>query len=128
MSHAPTDMAPRPVLDAELAARVAEERFGVRAEHVDELPSERDRNFRLTVDGQPRFVLKAAGPAETRDLLEAQNAAMRHLAAHLEGLAVPEPRAATDGSLIVEATDGDGVTRLFRLLTWLPGETLAAAS
>jgi 4-aminobutyrate aminotransferase-like enzyme/Ser/Thr protein kinase RdoA (MazF antagonist) len=125
MDGPPTDLPPRPDVGPELAAAIAETCFGVRVGEVVELPSERDRNFRLSHDGVPRYVLKVAGPDETRALLAAQNAAMFHLATRLEGLAVPLPERAPDGALIAEAGDASGTLRLVRLLTWLPGTPLA---
>jgi len=125
MSDAPTDLAPRPVLDADRAARIAEACFGVRADEVVELSSERDRNFRLSVQDAPRYVLKVAGPEEGLSLLEAQDAAMLHLAHRLKDLAVPVPRPSRDGGFIAEAEDSAGERRLVRLLTWLPGTPLA---
>src|SRR3990172_8517502 len=125
MSDPPTDLAPRPVLDADRAARIAEACFGVRADEVVELSSERDRNFRLSVQDAPRYVLKVAGPEESRSLLEAQDAAMLHLARRLDDLAVPVPRPSRDGGFIAEAEDSAGERRLVRLLTWLPGTPLA---
>src|SRR3990172_9138957 len=124
MSDAPTDLAPRPVLDADRAARIAEACFGGRADEVGELSSERDRNFRLSVQDAPRYVLKVAGPEEGLSLLEAQDAAMLHLAHRLKDLAVPVPRPSRDGGFIAEAEDSAG-ERLVRLLTWLPGTPLA---
>ncbi len=82
--------------DAEaLALRV----FGLRATAAV-LPSDRDQNFLLReVDGA-RSVLKIANRNESRQLLEAETAAMLRLApTHL----VPVPMAALDGSHI--ATD-----------------------
>src|SRR3970282_1295715 len=47
---------------------------------------------RLSVQDAPRYVLKVAGPEEGLSLLEAQDAAMLHLAHRLKDLAVPVPR------------------------------------
>jgi len=82
------------------------------------LPSERDQNFLLeTADGR-RFVLKIANATESRALLDAQHAAMTHASAHTD--LCPRPVPAGTGETIV-AFDG----YLARVLTWLPGTTLA---
>ncbi len=85
------------------------------------LTSERDQNFLLeTADGR-RFVLKIANGSESRALLDAQNAAMAHLAT--TGLCpsiVPLP----NGDLIAEAKTLDGTSHFIRLLTWVPGTPL----
>jgi 4-aminobutyrate aminotransferase-like enzyme/Ser/Thr protein kinase RdoA (MazF antagonist) len=127
----PLDLAPRPQVDAALAAAIYRSHFASATEAtptVVELPGERDRTFRIDLDGRPAFVLKVAGPVEDRDLLVAQNDAMRHLAARSTDLAVPTPVAARDGRTIVEASDASGVERLVRCLSWLPGTPLAFAA
>jgi 4-aminobutyrate aminotransferase-like enzyme/Ser/Thr protein kinase RdoA (MazF antagonist) len=95
------------------AERIARELFGLRATAVP-LPGERDQNFLL--DG--RLVLKIANAHETRALLEAQNAAMRHLTGRVD--VCPSVVPAPDGREIVEAAGG----YLCRLLTWIPGVPL----
>ncbi|HEY8199020.1 MAG TPA: phosphotransferase, partial [Candidatus Limnocylindrales bacterium] len=127
----PLDLAPRPQVDAVLATVIYRAHFALATEATPtavELPGERDRNFRIDLDGRPAFVLKVAGPVEDRDLLAAQNDAMRHLAARLTDLAVPTPVVARDGRSIVETSDASGVERLVRCLSWLPGTPLAAAA
>ena len=83
------------------------------------LPSERDQNFLLQADGGPAFVLKIANAGESRAMLEAENAAMRHLAA--SGL-VPALMMTRAGEDI--ATSGDHLVRLVTCLAGAPlGET-----
>ena len=69
------------------AQRLALELYGLRATAAP-LPSERDQNFLLETEGGERFVLKIANALEDRALLEAQSAAMNHLARR----GVPGPR------------------------------------
>ena len=68
-----------PRFDAADAATLAYDLFGVRG-RVEPLTSERDQNF-LIDTAEARVVLKIANGLERRSLLEAQNAAMTHLAA-----------------------------------------------
>jgi len=108
------DRAPR--MDETQASRLARELYGVDGA-VRPLPSERDQNFLLdTPTG--RFVLKLANAADSRELLEAQHAALGHLAAR--GSRAPR---------VVRTRAGDEIARdaqghLVRLVTWLPGEPL----
>src|SRR5262245_35199239 len=44
------------------------------------LPSERDQNFLLQTESDDRFILKVANAAESRGVLEAQNAALAYVA------------------------------------------------
>lgn len=108
-----------PVFDVESASRIAEEVFGVRA-RASVLPSERDQNFLLDA-GEDRFVLKIANATESRALLEAQNAVLEHLLRRISFC--PRVVPALNGELI--STEAD---HLVRLITYLPGKPLAAAT
>ncbi len=81
------------------------------------LPSERDQNFLLQATGA-RFVLKVANASEPRALLEAQNAAMRHVEGRTGSCPRVIPTAA--GQEIGEAGG-----HYVRLLSWIPGAPLA---
>ncbi len=97
---------------------LCERLFGLTATAVP-LPSERDRNFLITSATGSRFILKIAAANERRELLEAECAALRHLAPL--GFC-PALIRTTDGHDI--ATD-DG--HFVRLITALPGQTLGSA-
>src|SRR5919201_7098880 len=70
------EQAPRVTVEA--ASGIVRELYGLVAS-ASPLPSERDQNF-LIAAGDERFVLKVANATEDRAMLEAQNAAMAHLA------------------------------------------------
>ena len=108
-----------PRLTAARAEEIGHETYGV-ATTAHPLPSERDQNFRLEVDGVPTYVLKVANRTESADVLAAQHdAAALALAA---GLPVQRVHPTLDGAKH-GATDG----HLVRLLDWLPGVPLADA-
>lgn len=86
------------------------------------LPSERDRNFRVDVEGEPRYVLKVANLAEDEAFLDLQNRVMIHVA-DSEGIC-QRPVPAIDDRLVIDVSEGGGPP-LVRLLTWLPGRPLA---
>jgi Ser/Thr protein kinase RdoA (MazF antagonist) len=67
-----------PRFEVEAAAEIAAEFFGIRAT-AQALPSERDQNFLLTNNAGEKFVLKIANAVESREFLEAQNAALNHV-------------------------------------------------
>src|SRR5438445_132901 len=70
------------------AQTLARELFGITATPTA-LPSERDQNFLLETEVGPEFVLKIAHAAESRAVLEAQNAALEHLATNMSSLRCP---------------------------------------
>jgi len=84
------------------------------------LPSERDQNFALTTAAGARYVLKIANGAEDRAILDAQNAAMAHVADRVTFC--PRLLPTIDGETIGVAP-GDG--HLVRLVTYLAGVPLA---
>jgi 4-aminobutyrate aminotransferase-like enzyme/Ser/Thr protein kinase RdoA (MazF antagonist) len=105
-----------PRFDAAGAAQLARDLYGLDAA-ASPLPSERDQNFLLATATGERFVLKIANLQETRDLLDAQDAAMSRVA---ELGLCPRVLPAPDGSPVTTA----GTGHLVRLLTWLPGKPL----
>ena len=90
---------------------------------LEVLPSERDRNFLVRGnDGAPTHVLKIANLDEAADFLACQDQAMARLAK--AGVPVQHVVSAIDGRDLVPL--GDPGPPLARVLTWLPGRTLAS--
>jgi len=112
-----------PALTADAAARIALQFFGVDGTATP-LPSERDQNFLIATAAGDRFVLKIANSTDSRALLEAQNAALAHVARTTT--LCPRLIPALDGAPITEMTTDAGTGHLVRLLTWLPGAPLAS--
>src|SRR5689334_17226360 len=99
------------------AQAIAEKYFGIQAS-ASELPSERDRNFLLVARGGEKFVLKVANVREEREVLEAQDAMMKHLAGRVSFC--PRVLLSSLGEEIV-VVEGFFV----RVLSYLPGKPLA---
>ena len=118
--------ASRPRLAPADAGRLAGELWALASpETLAELPSERDRNFRLrTAAGE--FVLKIAGASESDAVLDLQNRALEWLAERAPELPVPRVVRTRRGEEIAAVETPDGPARV-RLLTWLPGTMLADA-
>jgi 4-aminobutyrate aminotransferase-like enzyme/Ser/Thr protein kinase RdoA (MazF antagonist) len=112
-----------PALTADEAADLGRRLFGVDGD-ASPLPSERDQNFVLRTAAGDRFVLKIANGADARALLEAQNAALAHVAR--SSTLCPRPIPGVDGNAIAEVTAASGARHFVRLLTWLPGEPLGS--
>ncbi|WP_216587487.1 aminotransferase [Streptomyces brasiliscabiei] len=106
--------------EAELTALLAT-RFGVRGTLKD-LGSQQDRNYRVRTDAGDH-VLKLANPATDPAGLDAQTAAVEHLAALLPGVRLPRARAGVDGAAVQWLTAG-GVELACRLLDFVPGEPI----
>jgi 4-aminobutyrate aminotransferase-like enzyme/Ser/Thr protein kinase RdoA (MazF antagonist) len=87
------------------------------------LPSERDQNFLLTVDGEPRLVLKIAAAGEDRAFLAAEQRAMQHVAARTA--LTPRVVAWRDGATLTSITAPDGRVHLAWLVSRVPGVPLA---
>jgi 4-aminobutyrate aminotransferase-like enzyme len=105
-----------PRFDAAGAAQLARDLYGLDST-ASALPSERDQNFLLTSPTGERCILKIANATESRELLEAQNAAMAHVASL--GLC-PRVLSTPAGERIARSPTGHFV----RLLSWLPGTPL----
>ena len=111
-----------PRFDAAAAAQLARDLYGLTAA-ASPLPSERDQNFLVTTTAGDRYVLKVANGAEDRAMLEAQNAAMAHVAGRVAFC--PRVVPTLSGDSIAFTPDGG---HFVRLVTWLTGTPLAAVS
>src|SRR5712691_5538019 len=110
-----------PRFDLAGAARLSRDLYGLDAS-ASPLPSERDQNFLLASNAGDRYVLKVANATENRPMLEAQNAAMAHLADRVAFC--PRVLPAITGDAIGIAP---GSGHLVRLVTYLAGIPLAQA-
>ena len=108
-----------PRLDLAGAARLAHDLYALDAS-ASSLPSERDQNFLLTSAAGDRYVLKVANAAEDRAMLEAQNAAMAHVAGRVAFCPRVLPTIAGD---TIGIAPGSG--HFVRLVTYLAGIPLA---
>jgi len=106
-----------PAFDANTAAEIAAEHFGLRA-RAHTLPSERDQNFLLTNQAGEKFVLKIANALESRTFLEAQNSILKHLERRVSICQKLLP--ALSGEEIVSVR-----SHLVRMVHFIPGAPLA---
>ena len=115
---------PSPQFDPAEAGCLAAAHFALDGK-VAPLVSERDQNFRITVDQELVFVLKIANAGEDLAQLELQNAALRHIAEEDPGLGVPRVVCAQNGADILRIDGPDGSQHLLRALSFLPGRPMA---
>jgi Ser/Thr protein kinase RdoA (MazF antagonist) len=124
ISDVPLNIDNLPRFSTEEAEELAHDLYGMAAA-VRELPSERDQNFYLEDGSGTGFVLKIAARGEDRALLDAQNRAMGHVGLHGESVECPRVMATAAGDEIATARGRDGSEHFVRLVTWIPGTTLA---
>jgi hypothetical protein len=108
-----------PRFDVTGAVRLARDMYGLEASAAI-LSSERDQNFLLTTAASDRYVLKIANASERREMLEAQNAAMAHVADRVPFCQRVLPT--LTGDTIGTAPDGH---HFVRLVTYTAGVPLA---
>ncbi|HEV8612272.1 MAG TPA: aminotransferase class III-fold pyridoxal phosphate-dependent enzyme [Gemmatimonadales bacterium] len=117
----------RPRFDAERVGELARERFGLRGT-LDELPSERDRNFRITTPADERYVLKLAHADESPEILDLQHRALERIAARAPQLTMPRLVCSLGGQEAETVRSDSGIPHLARVLTWVPGREWARCS
>jgi 4-aminobutyrate aminotransferase-like enzyme/Ser/Thr protein kinase RdoA (MazF antagonist) len=105
------------------AERLARDHFGLRGTATP-LASERDQNFLIDANTR-RAVLKIANPEESRALLEAQQAALAHVAGTLDS--TPRLLPAVGGDTLVTVCDTDGTPYLVWAMTHLTGRDMGTA-
>jgi Ser/Thr protein kinase RdoA (MazF antagonist) len=114
-----------PSFTAAEALAFAVREFGV-GDQVAVLPSERDQNFLISVEGGARFVLKIANLHDAPALLDFQNRAMQHVEQSTPECRVQRLVPSLVGADISRARNPRTRTvHCVRLLTWIDGEVLA---
>ena len=112
-----------PRFDVRQASRIAREVFGIDAV-AQPLTSERDQNFLVTEPGGGRRVLKIANASEREEMLEAQQAAMTHVASCTS--LCPRPLATAAGGLTATVEGDERRRHAVWSVTYLPGVPLGA--
>jgi hydroxylysine kinase len=116
-------------ITTDAAARILDERYGIRGARLDRLDTEKDDSFRVDAAGGIRFVMKIAHPADDPLVVNLQTAALAHAADVDARLPLQRFLPTIDGEIEpVVSTGGKGATgardRIVRVLTWLPGTLL----
>jgi hydroxylysine kinase len=116
-----------PELDDDWVRALARERWGIEGS-LRPLTGERDRNYLLAPSGDgARFMLKISHPAESALVADFQTQALLHLAATDPALPVQRIVPASSGEPSFLCDPGDGLPRVARLFSYLPGLPLPEA-
>ncbi len=110
----------RPRFSEQQARELAFELYDISGSAL-ELPSERDQNFKILDELGRAFVLKIASAADSLEVLDLQNQAMRHVALRDPSLACPRVCPSVTGKDFVRTTGAAGTVHWVHLLTYVPG-------
>lgn len=112
------------------AMNIAASHFGITAEKIRPLVSERDQNFRLDTKQDKRFTLKISNEAEQESVVDFQNRALIHIAEKDTSIPLARVIPTLNGQLHCKV-ERAGKTHYVRILSWLDGmvlnETIADA-
>src|SRR5215831_11365197 len=114
----------QPDFTIEEARQIALQLYGLHVE-VCALPGERDCNFFLKTEAAQEFVLKIASAVEQTDTLDLQNKALEHMGTRDPSLLLPQVICANSREAIATVTDAAGTKHFVRLLSFIPGKSLA---
>jgi Ser/Thr protein kinase RdoA (MazF antagonist) len=114
---------PAPSFDPSDAAKLMHTHYGIDGT-AKLLVSERDQNFRIDSHDGRRFVLKIANAVESPDVIEYENAIIRHIESVAPEFPVPRLICSSDNSPVVTVPGAIGTSHLVRVLSWLDGTLL----
>ncbi|MCR6479028.1 phosphotransferase [Variovorax sp. ZS18.2.2] len=116
-----------PALDADWVRSLALRHYGIEGE-MRPLTGERDRNYRFeSARTGERFMLKISHPSETPLVADFQTQALLHIAATDPELPVQRIVPTRDGLPSFSSDPGDGLPRVTRLFSYLPGTPMPDA-
>ena len=113
-----------PTFSAGEAERLAGELYGIKG-YARPFHGYWDQNFLIETDTGEKFVLKIANAAERREVLDAQNLALQHVAQQDPSLRCPHACSTPSGELIADVPDANGEPNFVRMLTFVPGIPLS---
>ncbi len=114
----------RPYFSGEIVQKKVQDLYGIEGV-LEPLPAEWDQNFRLDGGESGTFVVKIANRAQSTEVLEFQNAAMNRLSELWSSGKSPRVVASLSGKSISTFSSSEGIDFRLRVLTYLPGQSLA---
>ncbi len=122
-----TLLTPPPAFTPDDARSIARRHYGFDGA-VEPLASERDQNFKLTLEDGSAVVLKIANVAEDAAYLDMQVQLLRHVEAVDPALPLPRLRRTREGQDLVHVMATDGKRHGVRVVNYLPGVALAKST
>ncbi|MGY5876876.1 MAG: phosphotransferase, partial [Candidatus Thorarchaeota archaeon] len=116
----------RPKFTSDDAKRIASEHYGVTGT-IHELPSERDRNFRVISDSGESYILKISASSEKKQNLEFQVSAMKHIV-EKDMVRCPRVLLSRTEEDLISVDDANGQPHYVRFLSFLEGNVFAKAN
>lgn len=112
-----------PEISDSQACRILRKFWNIEAD-VTILSSERDHNYMVHTNGNPRYLLKISHPGEDRGVGNLQTSTLLHIAKRDPDLPVPRVLPSKDGEYEVFITLSDGQESMVRLFSFLQGEEI----
>ena len=89
---------------------------------ASDLYSDRDQNFRITLSGGEKAILKVYNSGEAEHSVDFQTKALLHLERNCRGVELPRIIPTTDGAAYGRLTSRDGEDHLVRLISFVEGK------
>lgn len=110
-------------MQATEATALMEEIYGIKGE-LTTLPSEKDDTYKVTVHGQPKYVIKVANPHDPDDELDFQTKLLQHVRKADPTIPVPAVLLSVDGKELTPIIDQAGQARKVWAIEFMPGTVL----
>ncbi|WP_323785462.1 aminotransferase class III-fold pyridoxal phosphate-dependent enzyme [Thalassovita sp.] len=89
---------------------------------AQDLYSDRDQNFLVTLEGGEKAILKVYNSGEAEQSVDFQTKALLHLEQHCRGVELPRIIPTTEGAAYGRLTAADGAQHLVRLISFVEGK------
>ena len=117
----------RPFFSINDISPLLEEHYGLYCT-IEELTSERDRNYLVKAKSGDSFVLKISNSCESFEFMNVQNNAFERLSKKIEKCRVPEIYPNVRGELLTKILSSKGTPHLIRLVRYVDGMPIAEYS
>ena len=114
---------PGPNFSNDHAIAIAKKLYDLKVSVVKPLSSDRDQNFLLYLDDNPIYILKISHPAESFNVLDMKNLAIKHIRLLDTKIQLPKEVKNVDGDYISLYKYSE-VNYFIRLVDYIPGKLM----